>query len=579
MLWKILFFLVAWQHGCHSETVNMKLLQHWDTNWEGQFSVPLQSNVLGWELKINFSVPVSSIQQWDGEWVVKGDNGGKYYVLLNKVDKGYHAAGSTLKIRMMGKFTGSTAPTATAEFIDLTGDTQTVPPIHIPTGQQQTDYNYEEVLMKSLLFYEAQRSGKLPADNRIPWRGNSALGDKGANGEDLTGGYYDAGDHVKFNFPMAYTTTMLAWGYLEWQDAYTKSGQHQQILDAIKWPLDYFLKCHVAPHELYVQVGDGGQDHGFWGRPEDMTMARPAFKITESKPGSDVAGETAAAMAAGYLVFKHINATYANILLTHAKQLYEFATQFKGKYSDSVNQAAAYYRSADYQDELGWAAAWLYEATGESQYLADAEANRVSGAGWGDSWDDKTTYTNVLLYKLTKKDIYKTDVEATFTDWMPGGSLPYTPGGMAYRLQWGALRYAVNMGLAAMMAADAGLHAKEYRCWAMSQIHYALGDNPNHHSFVVGFGANAPARPHHRSSSCPSMPAPCGWDEQKNPGPNPHTLYGALVGGPGKSDEYKDDRNDYVKNEVACDYNAAWQSAMAGLIHLALHNELPTDCP
>ena len=56
-----------------------------------------------------------------------------------------------------------------------------------------------------------------------------------------------------------------------------------------------------------AQVGDGGPDHGFWGRPEDMTMARPAYKITESRPGSDVAGETAAAMAAGYLVFKSIS--------------------------------------------------------------------------------------------------------------------------------------------------------------------------------------------------------------------------------------------------------------------------------
>lgn len=53
-------------------------------------------------------------------------------------------------------------------------------------------------------------------------------------------------------------------------------------------------------------------------------------------------------------------------------------------------------------------------------------------------------YFQVLLYKLTKKDIYKTDIEATFADWMPGGSIPYTPGGMAYRLQWGALRYAGN---------------------------------------------------------------------------------------------------------------------------------------
>jgi hypothetical protein len=54
-----------------------------------------------------------------------------------------------------------------------------------------SDYNYSHVLELSLLFYEAQRSGKLPLDNRIPWRGDSALGDRGQNGEDLTGGYYD----------------------------------------------------------------------------------------------------------------------------------------------------------------------------------------------------------------------------------------------------------------------------------------------------------------------------------------------------------------------------------------------------
>ena len=54
-----------------------------------------------------------------------------------------------------------------------------------------TKYNLNEVLEKSILFYEAQRSGKLPASNRIPWRGDSALNDRGSNGEDLTGGWYD----------------------------------------------------------------------------------------------------------------------------------------------------------------------------------------------------------------------------------------------------------------------------------------------------------------------------------------------------------------------------------------------------
>ena len=58
-----------------------------------------------------------------------------------------------------------------------------------------TAYNYDEVLHKSLLFFEAQRSGQLPSSNRIPYRGDSAMGDAkdGFSGEqlDLTGGYYD----------------------------------------------------------------------------------------------------------------------------------------------------------------------------------------------------------------------------------------------------------------------------------------------------------------------------------------------------------------------------------------------------
>jgi hypothetical protein len=51
--------------------------------------------------------------------------------------------------------------------------------------------DYSSLINISMLFYEAQRSGKLPADQRVTWRKDSALNDKGNNGEDLTGGYYD----------------------------------------------------------------------------------------------------------------------------------------------------------------------------------------------------------------------------------------------------------------------------------------------------------------------------------------------------------------------------------------------------
>jgi hypothetical protein len=51
--------------------------------------------------------------------------------------------------------------------------------------------DYSKLINISMLFYEAQRSGKLPANQRVTWRKDSALNDKGNNGEDLTGGYYD----------------------------------------------------------------------------------------------------------------------------------------------------------------------------------------------------------------------------------------------------------------------------------------------------------------------------------------------------------------------------------------------------
>ena len=105
------------------------------------------------------------------------------------------------------------------------------------------------------MFYEAQRSGKLLPSNRVPWRKDSALNDRGDSGEDLTGGWYDAGDHVKFGFPMAFSVTMLSWGLVEYKDAYEDAGELNYMLDCIKWPLDYFIKAHTKKNEFYGQVG------------------------------------------------------------------------------------------------------------------------------------------------------------------------------------------------------------------------------------------------------------------------------------------------------------------------------------
>ncbi|KAJ8307306.1 hypothetical protein KUTeg_015390 [Tegillarca granosa] len=292
-----------------------------------------------------------------------------------------------------------------------------------------TKYNYGEALGLSILFYDAQRSGRLPANNPIPWRGDSAVND-GDNGIDLSGGWYDAGDHVKFNLPMSSASTILLWGLEKWKDAYEAAGQLDMMYDMIRWPLEYFLKCwRPAQNEYYVQVGDGQTDHSYWGRPEDMHMWRPAYKVTPSRPGSDVAGETAASLAAGSIVFKTKGMTpaFSAKLLEAAKGLYKFARDYRGRYSDSVPQAKAYYGSNKVTDELCEGAAWLHKATGDNMYLNDAKSFYQAG---------------MLLYEITKEDKYKNDVSAFVRSYMPGGSVGYTPCGLVFANDWGSLRYA-----------------------------------------------------------------------------------------------------------------------------------------
>ena len=65
-------------------------------------------------------------------------------------------------------------------------------------------------------------------------------------------------------------------------------------------------------------------------------ICRPSFKITKNQPGSDLAGETAAALAAGAMVFADEDADFSALCLHHAKELYDFADEYQGVYTDAI---------------------------------------------------------------------------------------------------------------------------------------------------------------------------------------------------------------------------------------------------
>ena len=231
-------------------------------------------------------------------------------------------------------------------------------------------FDYRVALDLSIKFYEAQRSGDLDeSTNRIDWRGDSAMGDA------VTGGYYDAGDHVKFGFPFANAMTILAWGGITFESGYAKSGDLSFFSEQIKWGADYILNAHdESARTLVGQIGDSAADHNYWGRPEQMTMARPAYSISMSNCGSELAAESAAALASASIFFSDKDAAYSSQCLSEARLLYDMANSCRGIYTASIPDAQCCYASwSGYMDDLIWGAIWMYKATGEIQYLNDAE--------------------------------------------------------------------------------------------------------------------------------------------------------------------------------------------------------------
>lgn len=445
-------------------------------------------------------------------------------------------------------------------------------------ARKNTDgsYDYGQVLNLSLLFYEAQRVGKLPKNNRIKWRGDAFLNDR------VVGGWLDAGDNMRFNFPMSWAAGVLAWSLDLFKDAYKSTRTFDIAYDNLRWASDYFMQCYISDEKIVAQLGDGHIDHARWTRPEYIPEPNPVYYMTKTQPGSDLAGSVS-----GFLgLFSKVardkgDIPYSSKLLDYSKKYYSFATKYRGKYSASLADAASFYPSATMYDDLAWGALCLYHTTKEPQYLIEGRQHiqdhwRKEGRVWHNyDWDSHAWGALVFLVKYAPDVVTAQRELDEFTNsWLlsngDGYSAPRkTPKGLSWFSPWGSLRHSANAAFL-LLAHDKmndinrdSSKRKDIQCFAHRQIRYMLGSSGR--SFVVGYGENPPMRPHHRASSCPLMPSPCDWTAMNNPGPNPAVLYGALVGGPDFNDNYKDNRADFVSNEVAVDYNAGFTGALAGL--------------
>lgn len=104
-----------------------------------------------------------------------------------------------------------------------------------------------------LIFELLTAAGKL-VNNKISWRGDSALRDGSKVNLDLSKGMYDAGDHVKFGFPMAFTATVLSWAILEYGNHMNMVNELDNAQESLKWITDFLINAHPSENVLYIQV-------------------------------------------------------------------------------------------------------------------------------------------------------------------------------------------------------------------------------------------------------------------------------------------------------------------------------------
>ncbi|XP_024164480.1 endoglucanase 17 [Rosa chinensis] len=481
----------------------------------------------------------------------------------------------------------------------------------ITAASLASSHNYTDALSKCILFFEGQRSGNLPPSQRMTWRKDSALKDGSDVGMDLVGGYYDAGDNVKFNFPMAFTTTMLSWSVLEFGNL--MGSDLQQAMEAIRWGTDYFLKATNVPDSVVGVVGDPIGDHSCSQRPEDMDTPRTSYVVTKEKPGSEVSAEIAAAFAASSLVFKDSDNNYSTLLLNRSMQVFEFADKYRGSYNDSIGEGACpfYCDFSGYMDELLWGASWLYKATGAADYWNYVRENidkmestvirnfngdpvsYINGAVTEFGWDSKHSGINVLVSQWVMTDPNNSSPFILNADKFVCSILPesptqksvtYSPGGLLFKPGGSNLQHSTSISYLLMVYAGyMKATNKVVNCgnnvvitpdrlvnFTKGQVDYILGSNPLGMSYMVGFGPQFPQKIHHRGSVLPSLDqhpqhidcrgGDVYWQSQ---GPNLNLLTGAIVGGPAENDTFQDSRYNVPQSEPTTYINAPFVGVLA----------------
>ncbi|GKV41480.1 hypothetical protein SLEP1_g49007 [Rubroshorea leprosula] len=120
--------------------------------------------------------------------------------------------------------------------------------------KQASDHNHSHAILNK--YTDALEISLQFFDNGIGWRGDSGLLDGEDANLDLSNGMFDAGDLIKFGFPMAFTATVLSWAILEYGDRMNAVKQLGYAQESLTWITNFLINAHPSANVLYIQVAN-----------------------------------------------------------------------------------------------------------------------------------------------------------------------------------------------------------------------------------------------------------------------------------------------------------------------------------
>jgi hypothetical protein len=313
---------------------------------------------------------------------------------------------------------------------------------------------YADLPDQLLEFMRQQRCGYNPFVDEAchTFDGRTAYGPQPAGTYlNATGGWHDAGDQLKYLLTTSNATAQMLLAYQLatanrseslngkerkdgangrkvqgdpardklssgiFADRFNAWGQPRangipDILDEARWGLEWMIKLHPAPDQLYHQVADDRDHKGFrlpqketvdygWGagsyrvvyfadgRPQGLKQYQ-----SESNGVANLAGRYAAAMALGYQIWKDERLAnkdsgvsgFAEKLLRAGEEVYALGQRKEGVQQGNSYGAPYRYAETTWADDMEWGAAELLRATGQSRYRRDAR--RYAAMAAAESW-------------------------------------------------------------------------------------------------------------------------------------------------------------------------------------------------